>query len=125
MRKKELIAQLLAIKGNPEIAVWCGFVSDYMPIDKLEPELVVKDDVKFIRKMIDIERVRDNKPPIEDEAFKQLCKNAYNGWDVAAPYYSKCEDRKRHGKLAKTIYCITTKNRGKGMHLRYGGMMKY
>lgn len=56
MRKNDLIKQLQEIKGNPEVALRNGFVSDYMHIDKpFESDLVKMTKEYWIRTVLNEE----------------------------------------------------------------------
>ena len=61
MRKNDLIAKLQAIKGNPEVLLWNGFVGDYQRLEKITEGDLVKETEKNYLEMCRLENARDAK----------------------------------------------------------------
>jgi hypothetical protein len=62
MKKSKLIELLTAIKGNPEVKLWNGFVGDWVDIDaKLVPVTLVRMTQEYWLEAIRMERCIDLK----------------------------------------------------------------
>jgi hypothetical protein len=75
MRKNELIAKLQGIKGNPEIVLWNGMVSDWMPIGSLSEQVLTKYSLNGMIEACRREECQDRKEPnfqFTDQEKKEL-----------------------------------------------------
>lgn len=100
MRKNDLIKLLQNIEGNPEIMLWNGFVSDFVPIGKVGTHRLVKpskehwsrvlaEDIKGREKKFtqqEMDRLYARNIKYEDNAFvtaEEIRNGAYNQKKIA------------------------------------------
>jgi hypothetical protein len=123
MRKNELIKLLTHIKGNPEVMLWNGYVGDYMKISKdLVSSTLVKQSSDFVRDHVNMEHLRDGKPPITEEELKRCMKAHYSDWEMPNEFVLESEMDRWYGKARKTIIVMQSETRGKTSWDRSGSI---
>lgn len=121
MKKNKLIEILQNIKGNPEIVIWNGFVSDYQPIsNKIHETYLYKETMQYQLDMINNERLRDNLEPITINDFKD--ESDYELIDILPEisYFSSKNKKIKDYYKKKKVIILETKNRNKTMYDRTG-----
>lgn len=123
MRKNDLIAKLQQIKGNPEVMLWNGFVSDFVPFGTISEQDLVKITWEHYLDMCRIEdclkrKDFDFKHSEEDivrlkQSYKQHCNWEYNEF-----IYKDDIEQKRY--KSKRIVSIEVKVTGKQAFNRLG-----
>lgn len=125
MRKNELIKQLQAIKGNPEVVLWNGFVGDYMHIDKpVQSELVKMTKEYWIRSVLNEECItrKDWSYQLPETEIKELERRHRTELQYEYGEYVTEEDiaKKRYKK--KPVVFIQAKKRGMSTFDRSGSI---
>jgi hypothetical protein len=123
MRKNDLIKQLQAIKGNPEVVLWNGFVGDYMHIDNLVPSDLVKITKEYwIRSVLNEECIdrKDWNYQLPEQEVKELERRHKTEIQWELNEYVSEEDiaNKRYKK--KSVVFIQPKKRGVSTFDRVG-----
>lgn len=115
MRKNDLIKQLQEIKGNPEVALWNGFVGDYMHIDKPMQSELVKMHKDYWIESVRLEGCRDRKdwsyqlPEAEIKELERRHKTEIQ-WEMNEYVDEEDIAKKRYTK--KSVVFLQAKKRG-------------
>lgn len=126
MRKNDLIAYLSTIPGNPRVAVWNGFVDDFMLV-KQPPKLIglVKETVEFLSRIYDADIAqRLGREPTEAEKAANLLlaeqRFEQAEWDMANPEVQPDEVATWYGSRRSNILLFYPELRGKSTYDRMG-----
>ena len=71
MRKSQLIKMLQDIPGDPEVVLWNGFVSDWMPLEAPTIGKLVKMKADTWESFVKLERIQAGQPSEITEADKR------------------------------------------------------
>lgn len=140
MKKNKLIELLQNIKGNPDIYLWNGYVSDFVDIEKELVEMIlVKTSKDWLKRHITFEYVRDADKfqgvAMEDRFLNlseedhlhidQITETTYkryhSGWEERNPNVST-EDFSDWYSAKKKAYILNAKIKGKRIFDRLGNM---
>ena len=128
MRKNDLIKLLESFEGNPEVMLWNGFVSDFMPIQDLKQVKLFKEseEHRLTSLTYEYQYERKSQEPIPKEdmdklrerAKKQTANKPYElpNYYLDPQHYSLWYDR------TKKIIGIHPKTTGKKLTDRMGSM---
>ena len=125
MRKNDLIKQLQAIEGNPEVVLWNGYVGDYMHIDTLVKSDLVKVELKYWLDSCRLEDCIDRgdmnyRPPGHE--VKELERRYRTELEYQIDEYVTEEDIKSKKYKRKSVVFIQPKKRGVKTFDRLGGI---
>lgn len=125
MRKNDLIKLLQDIKGNPEVLLWNGMVSDWMHIDKPVEGDLVKIDKKYFLESCRLElcqKLKNLNYQLSPEEIKDFEKSYrdYHNWE--ANEFVTEEDVKRKRYRQKRVLYLQTKKRGMNTFDRLGNI---
>lgn len=133
MKKNQLIELLNQIPGNPEIAIWNGFVSDYQAID---PEVMEITPVKmtfeyYKRCCLGHEAIKQHKEgesfnlddilQVDEMALHRLRQN-YNKLGYEVDDFVTADDIANKHYKAKKVYMLQGKLKGKTSWDRSGSL---
>jgi len=130
MRKSELIKQLEAIKGNPEIHIWNGVVGDFMPIEKIGLSLLVKESEEHFLRSLKNEWCIENRtwdvPTSILEKIKNIAKAHHKKetWQIPNEFVYEEDLDDWYGRHQKTIIYLNPKVLGRTYEDR-AGKIKY
>jgi len=125
MRKNDLIKQLQAIKGNPEVVLWNGYVGDYMHIDKPVQSELVKMHKDYWIESVRLEDCRDRKdwsyqlPEAKIKELEHRHKTEIQ-WEINEYVNEEDIAKKRYTK--KSVVFLQAKKRGISTFDRVGGI---
>lgn len=123
MRKNDLIAYLQSIKGNPEVLLWNGFVSDWHSIEPCITKLT-KMDKKYFLEFRRMERCIDTKNweyQLTAEELQQAEKS-YSNHEYGYDEFVDQEDLKEKRYKQKQVIMLQGKPRGVKTWDRLGGI---
>lgn len=126
MRKNDLIVKLQAIKGNPEVVLWSGFVGDYQHLAQPTEGDLVKRTLENYLEMCRLEDARDSKNwnlQLSEEAVQEL-KSYYKKFTYEHNNYVTQEDIKEGRYKSKRVIYLSAKLRGETSYSR-GGDLHY
>ena len=109
MRKNELIKQLQAIEGNPEVMLWNGLVGDFVPIRNVGKEKLTKWGKETWMLYVKREDVLYKRQPVSDEDLEKM----YSEIGYEYNRYVEQEDIEKGLYKQKTIAFIQPKVVGK------------
>ena len=113
MRKNDLIAYLQSIKGNPEVLLWNGFVSDWHSIEPCITKLT-KMNKKYFLEFRRMERCIDTKNweyQLTAEELQQAEKS-YSNHEYEYDEFVDQEDLKEKRYKQKQVIMLQGKPRG-------------
>lgn len=123
MRKNDLIKLLETLEGNPEVALWNGYVGDYNHISStLDTLELVKETREFIlsslihqHKAMEGLAFDAELPQEEIQRLSDLATILHKerSWDTPNPYVSPEEYESWYGKRVRKIVVLSPKERGK------------
>lgn len=125
MRKNTLIEKLQALKGNPQVVLWNGFVQDYVDIGDMVTFPLYKMSLPHYIEVCRLEHCRD----ISDWSYQhteerlEYLKRKYKevvDWEDN-PYVTD-EDLKAGKYTLKTVFVIDAKTKGKKARDRMGSI---
>ena len=125
MRKNDLIKQLQAIKGNPEVALWNGHVGDYMHINNLVPSDLVKITKEYWIESVRLEKCLDRKEweyQLPEQEVKELERRHKTEIQWEMNEYVDEEDIAKNRYTKKSVVFIQPKKRGVSTFDRIGGI---
>ena len=114
MRKNDLIAKLQAIKGNPEVLLWNGLVSDYQHLAEPTEGDLVKVTEEHYLEMCRLENAIDAKDwnlQLSEKEVQEL-KKIYRTFKYEHNNYVTQEDVKAKRYRKKMVLYISAKPRG-------------
>ena len=125
MRKNDLIKKLQEIKGNPEVMLWNGFVSDFVPIGNIMDCILVKQTFEHYLEMCRLETCCGKKDwsfQFSGNEIDDLCQSykQYVEWQHTEFVTEEDVVKKRYKK--KNIVVIDTKHTGKTAYDRAGSI---
>src|SRR5574343_510091 len=123
MKKNELIKYLNEIDGNPEIIFYNGFVDDWQHIDAPYKTLLVKDVFNDeYRKLINHDRLKNNRECITDDEFNIVLKNINNSQQWQFPNGYSYTDFSFKTLKEKSVIVLEAKPINKTKSDRFGNM---
>lgn len=124
MRKNDLIAKLQAIKGNPEVLLWNGFVGDYQHLAEPTEGDLVKVTEEHYLEMCRLQNAIDSKDwnlQLSEKEVQEL-KKIYRTFKYEHNNYVTQEDVKAKRYRKKMVLYITAKPRGETSYGRGGNL---
>lgn len=123
MRKNDLIAYLQSIKGNPEVLIWNGFVSDWHSIEPCTTKLT-KIDKKYFLESCRIKRCIDTKNWEYQLTAEELqrAEKSYSNHEYEHNVFVGQEDLKEKRYKQKQVVMLQGKPRGISTYDRIGGL---
>ena len=123
MRKNDLITYLESIKGNPEVLLWNGFVSDWHSIEPCITKLT-KMDKKYFLELRRLQRCIDTENweyQLTAEELQQAEKS-YSNHEYEYYEFFDQEDLKEKRYKQKQVIMLQGKPRGVKTWDRLGGI---
>lgn len=121
MRKNDLIKLLKQIPGNPEMAIWNGFVDDWQGIAKqLTTIELVKHSRTFLESVINSQNFSDGLPPITAEELDARMKR--EEWTLPNRFVEPQKMKEWYGSRRKKLLVLSCNLRHKTSHDRLGSM---
>lgn len=114
MKKSALIELLQGIEGDPDVAVWNGFVSDYMDI---ATEIVPLELVRIKKFMLKSLMEKDLKRQVADDELDKAYDN--HKPDKPNSYFTE-EQKSIYYDNVSTVYLLNLSPRGKTAWDRHG-----
>lgn len=123
MRKNDLIAYLQSIKGNPEVLLWNGFVSDWHSIEPCITKLT-KMDKNYFLEFRRMERCIDTKNWEYQFTAEELqqAEKSYSNHKYGYDEFVDQEDLKEKRYKQKQVIMLQGKPRGVKTWDRLGGI---
>lgn len=125
MRKNTLIEKLQALKGNPQVVLWNGFVQDYVDIGDMVTFPLYKMTLSYYLEACRMERcidIKDWSYQHSEERLEYLKRKYKEVVDWEANDYITDEDLKAGRYTQKTVFVIDAKTKGKDSWDRLGGV---